>query len=103
MMRAIHINRSVSWARKSKLLFFLLLTVFFGYHASKIQPDASFEKMIPTSHPYIENFLENRDALSALGNTVRIIVETTERDTPTQDFHATLQQLKDKDIYMTRD
>ncbi|MEJ2160486.1 MAG: hypothetical protein P8X53_08400 [Chromatiales bacterium] len=37
------------------LLFFLLLTVFFGYHASKIQPDASFEKMIPTSHPYIEN------------------------------------------------
>ena len=42
------------------LLFFLLLTVFFGYHASKIQPDASFEKMIPTSHPYIENFLENR-------------------------------------------
>ncbi len=82
------------------LLFFLLLTVFFGYHASKIQPDASFETMIPTSHPYIENFLENRDALSALGNTVRIIVETTEGDIFTADFQDTLKKVTDEVFYV---
>ena len=27
---------------------FALLTIFFGYHASQLKPDASFEKMIPT-------------------------------------------------------
>ena len=82
------------------LILFLLATLFFGYQASKIQPDASFEKMIPTSHPYIENFLENRDALSTLGNTVRIIVETTEGDIFTADFQQTLKEVTDEVFYV---
>ena len=48
------------------MLVFALLTIFFGYQASQLRPDASFEKMIPTSHPYIQNFLRNRADLASL-------------------------------------
>ena len=35
------------------IVLFALITLFFGYQASQLRPDASFEKMIPTAHPYI--------------------------------------------------
>ena len=41
------------------LLAFLGFTGFFGLQMTKLEPDASFEKMIPISHSYIVNFLEN--------------------------------------------
>ena len=42
------------------LLVFAAVTVFFAWQMSMLRPDASFEKMIPTSHPYIQNYLRNR-------------------------------------------
>jgi hypothetical protein len=36
--------------------------------------------MIPTGHPYIANFLENRKQLAGMGNTLRIAVEAKEVD-----------------------
>jgi len=38
----------------------LLITLFLGYQASKLVLNASFEKMLPQSHPYIKNFLDPR-------------------------------------------
>ena len=45
------------------LVAFFVLTLFLGYNAIKIQPDASFERMIPLEHPYIVNMLDHRDDL----------------------------------------
>ena len=45
------------------LVLFTLLTLFFGYQASKIRPEASYENMIPTFHPYIAIFLDHKDNL----------------------------------------
>jgi len=45
------------------LVVFAVLTLFLGYNAVKIQPDASFERMIPLEHPYIVNMLDHRDDL----------------------------------------
>ena len=45
----------------------------------KLTLSASFEKMIPRSHPYIQNYLENRDELRGLGNALRIVVENPQR------------------------
>ena len=56
------------------LAFFLVLTVFLGYQAIQVKPEASFEKLIPLSHPYIENFMDRQDDLRGLGNAVRIVV-----------------------------
>ncbi len=59
--------------RISVIIIFALLTAFFGWQALQIEPDASFEKMIPTSHPYIQNYLDNKADLASLGNSIRII------------------------------
>ena len=82
------------------MVLFALLTIFFGYHASKLEPDASFEKMIPTSHPYIQNYLRNRADLASLGNAIRITVETTEGDIFDKEFQEALQQINDEVFYI---
>ncbi len=82
------------------IVLFALATLFFGFHASKLRPDASFEKMIPTSHPYIQNYLKNRDDLKSLGNSIRIIVQTTEGDIFDKDFQDTLQRVNDEVFYI---
>ncbi|MDJ0758834.1 MAG: MMPL family transporter [Woeseiaceae bacterium] len=82
------------------IVLFSLLTLFFGYHAAQLKPDASFEKMIPTSHPYIQNYLRNRADLASLGNSIRIIVQTKEGDIFDADFQTALQQINDEVFYI---
>ncbi|MDX2422477.1 MAG: MMPL family transporter [Amphritea sp.] len=78
------------------LLVFAALTLFLGWQAVQIRPDASFVKMIPTSHPYVENYLKNRDDLAGLGNSVRVAVAVNEGDIFTAEFQQTLQKITDE-------
>lgn len=87
-------------ARLPLLLLFALATVFFAWQASQLKPDASFEKMLPVSHPYIQNFLHRQDDLKGLGNSVRIIVETREGDIFTAEFQDLLQRITDEVFYI---
>ena len=57
------------------LLLCALATALLGWQARHLELNAAFEKMIPTRHPYIANYLANKDQLAGLGNTVRIAVE----------------------------
>ena len=58
------------------MLFMTLATLVLGYMATtRLELRPSFEKMIPQSQPYIKNFLENRQSLRGLGNSVRVVVE----------------------------
>ncbi|MEQ5834246.1 RND family transporter [Marinobacter sp. R17] len=82
------------------LIAFLLLTIFLGYNAVKIQPDASFERMIPLEHPYIVNMMEHRDDLENLGNFVRIAVEAKDGDIFTKDYMDTLKQITDEVFFL---
>lgn len=82
------------------LIGFLLLTIFLGYNAIKIQPDASFERMIPLEHPYIVNMLDHREDLQNLGNFVRIAVEVKKGDIFTKDYMETLKQITDEVFYL---
>jgi uncharacterized protein len=82
------------------LVAFFFLTLFLGYNAVKIQPDASFERMIPLEHPYIVNMLEHRDSLANLGNFVRIAVEVEDGDIFTQEYMETLKQITDEVFYL---
>jgi uncharacterized protein len=52
-----------------------LITVLLGWQATRLQLTASFEKTIPTRHPYIANFLAWQNQLTGLGNAVRVAVE----------------------------
>src|SRR5690606_2288481 len=49
-------------------------TLVLGWQATRLQLQASFEKSIPTGHPYIANYLKHQTELSGLGNAVRIAV-----------------------------
>ncbi|NDZ17741.1 RND transporter [Variovorax sp. WS11] len=52
-----------------------IVTLLLGLSATKLEVNASFEKMMPTSHPFIQNYRANAASLRGLGNSVRIVVE----------------------------
>ena len=74
----------------------LFVTLFLGWKMTTLQLNASFEKMIPTSHPYIVNYLKNKADLVGLGNTVRISVESTNGDIFNAEYLETLRKLNDE-------
>ena len=43
--------------RKLVLLIFALITVVLSLQAMRMEMNASFEKMIPPHHPFIQNYL----------------------------------------------
>ncbi|HKY90880.1 MAG TPA: MMPL family transporter [Nevskiaceae bacterium] len=55
-----------------------------------------FEKMIPQSHPYIRNFLENRDQLGGMGNAVRVVVANPGGDVFDPGYLETLRTINDE-------
>lgn len=79
---------------------FVLITLLLGTQALQIKPDASFEKMIPTFHPYIENFFEHKDELKGLGNAVRIVVENRQGEIYEAEFLETLKQVHEEVFYI---
>ena len=72
------LERAVFNHRVVVMLLCLLATLVLGVMASKASLNASFEKMIPVGHPYIRNYLEHRDDLRGIGNTLRVVVENTQ-------------------------
>lgn len=94
------LGKAIFSVRRPLMVLFALVTIFFAWQMSHLKPDASFEKMIPVSHPYIANFLSSKDDLRGLGNSVRIIVETKEGDIFTREFQDLLKQITDEAFYL---
>ncbi|WP_284614956.1 efflux RND transporter permease subunit [Aquabacterium humicola] len=78
------------------LLACLLATLLLGWQALGLKLNASFEKTIPTAHPYIANYLANRANLGGQGNALRIAVAVDQGDIFTKDYLETLRQLNDE-------
>src|SRR5262245_43693798 len=75
------LERLVFNNRRAVMSVCALLTIALGIVAGmKLTLNASFEKMIPRGHPYIQNYLENRNDLRSLGNSLRIVVENPSGD-----------------------
>jgi predicted RND superfamily exporter protein len=66
--------------RRAFMAVCLLLTLVLGWMTTRVQVNASFEKMIPTGHPYIQNFLKYSSELRGMGNSLRVVVENTHGD-----------------------
>uniref|UniRef100_UPI003FA748D3 efflux RND transporter permease subunit n=1 Tax=Pseudomonas sp. TaxID=306 RepID=UPI003FA748D3 len=78
-----------------------LITLVLGYMAvTRLEMRPSFEKMIPQSQPYIQNYLENRASLRGLGNSVRVVVENTEGDIYDPEYLEVLRQVNDE-LFLT--
>ncbi len=94
------VERFIFGKRMWVVLVFFLVTVYLVSAAIKVRPDASFEKMVPIKHPYIAAYIERKDELSGLGNSVRIAVETTEGDIFTEEYMQALREISDEVFFI---
>ena len=78
----------------------VLLTAFFGFQMRGLVVNASFDKMLPQSHPYIQNYVENRGELRGLGDSVRVVVENPQGDIFDPAFLATFAKINDQILVM---
>jgi len=79
----------------------LLVSIVLFWQATLVRPSTSFEKMIPLSHPFIQNMMEHRNDLANLGNTVRISVEAKQGDIFSKEYMETLRQINDEVFYIS--
>jgi uncharacterized protein len=77
-----------------------MVTLFLGYKAKDLTVNASFDKMIPQAHPYINNYFKNRDKLGGLGNVVRVVIESKQGDIFQPAFLDTVRKVND-DLFLT--
>jgi len=85
--------------RSMVMLVCVIITLALGYEASKLHLNASFEKTIPTRHPYIANYLQHKADLGYLGNAVRITVEAASGSIYEKEYLEKLQNISD-DIFL---
>ena len=74
----------------------LLITLFLGFHSTRLKLAASFEKMIPVGHPFIANYLANRAELAGLGNSLRIAVENKQGTIYDPEYLEALRKINDE-------
>jgi uncharacterized protein len=78
-----------------------IVTLVLGWlAATKLTLNASFEKMIPQSQPYIKNYLTYQKELRGLGNAVRVVVENSSGDIFDPVYLETLRQINDE-LFLT--
>tara|TARA_B100001105_G_scaffold254126_1_gene249211 strand:+ start:4583 stop:7033 length:2451 start_codon:yes stop_codon:yes gene_type:complete len=77
------------------LVLCAVATLVLGWFATKLQVNASFERMIPPSSPYIRNYMENRAELPGLGNSIRIVVVNKRGDIYDPQYLETLRKIND--------
>ena len=78
----------------------VVVTLLLAYQTTKLVFNASFEKMLPQSHPYIKNYLDNKKDLPGLGNSIRVVVENTQGDIFDAQYLDILKQIND-DLVLT--
>ncbi|MBI5716939.1 MAG: MMPL family transporter [Burkholderiales bacterium] len=77
----------------------LLATLVLGWQALALELSASFEKTIPTQHPYIANYLANKPNLAGQGNALRIAIAVTDGTIFDKDYLEALRRLND-DVFL---
>jgi len=74
---------------------FAAITVLLGWQTMALKVNANFERMLPHSQPFIRNYLDNRNDLRSLGNSIRIVVENKSGDIYDPAYLSTLQKIND--------
>jgi predicted RND superfamily exporter protein len=88
------IENTIFGNRRLVVVLFILITIFMAYQASHLKIDAGFAKMLPLEHPYMQTYLEYRDAYGG-ANKVVIALRAPEGDIFTPEFFDVLARLTD--------
>lgn len=78
------------------LFICLVITLALGAKSFDLSLGASFQKMIPTNHPYIINYVSNKGQLTGVGNALRIAVEHKQGTIFNKEYLAVLQKITDE-------
>jgi predicted RND superfamily exporter protein len=76
-----------------------LATVLLAALLPRVKLNANFDRMIPTDHPFIEQYLAHKDDLAGQGNVVRVVVEHVGGSILDPQYLATLQKINDE-VYL---
>jgi predicted RND superfamily exporter protein len=91
------LERLVFNNRRAVIVLCAVITVLLGFlAATRLTLNASFERMLPVSHPYIQNYLENKNELRGLGNSLRIVVENPNGDIYDPKYLELLRKINDE-------
>jgi predicted RND superfamily exporter protein len=85
--------------RPAVLVIFGLLSVFMGYHALQLRPDAGFEKSIPLGHPYMKTFVEHQAEFGG-ANRILVALSVENGDIFTPEFFTTLKAVTNEIFYI---
>ena len=95
------LERLVFNNRLAMIVACAVVTVVLGYFAAtRVVLNASFEKMIPQSQPYIQNYLTYQKDLRGLGNAIRVVVENSDGSIFDPDYLEALKQINDE-LFLT--
>jgi len=89
--RLIFNNRLLVVAACAAITVLLAVVAF-----SRLALNASFERMLPASQPYIKNYVDNRAELRGLGNALRVVVENKGGDIYDRAYLDTLRKVSDE-------
>lgn len=96
------VDRFTSWVfrfRTPLALLFLLATGMAAYFAARVRVDASFNKTLPSSHPYIQTFTKYQ---SEFGGANRVLIALMARDGDifNETFFKTLKETTDEVFFL---
>ncbi len=99
--KSVWLERLLFGFRPLWFVVFALLTAYLAWHASMVRPEASFTKMIPTNHEFIQNYFKHQRDLAGMGNVIRIAVETTEGDIFNAEYQRVLRDVTDEVFFIS--
>ena len=85
--------------RRAVVIFFLVLTVFMAWQASHLKIDAGFAKLLPLKHPYMQTYLEYREAYGG-ANKIVIAIKAKQGDIFTPEFFEVLAEVTDEVFFV---
>ena len=85
--------------RKAVVILFLVITAFMLWQATHLKIDAGFAKLLPLKHPYMQTFVEYRDAYGG-ANKVVIAIKAKDGDIFTPAFFEVLADVTDEVFFI---
>ncbi|MES2489195.1 MAG: MMPL family transporter [Pseudomonadota bacterium] len=85
--------------RAITLTVLLVLTVFFGWNAAQLRPNAGWLKMVPKEHPYMKTFMQYYKDFGG-ANTVLISLHNNKGDIYQPEFMETLRKASDDAFFI---
>lgn len=99
-MTISRIENLIFGARRVIIAVFAVITLLMIWQISGIKADTSLEKMVPLSHPYIQNLFKHKDELG-LGNDIRIAVAVKQGDIFSPAYVDMLKNVTDDVFYLS--